>query len=680
MTTTKPSVGARRLLLGILGLFVIARLAGGYFELGIWSFRHWQHTGWLFDLLWLATFAGLTWFAWAKQEKIGRWFQAPISVVVPLLVLITLFWWFRFDTFLYGGGNVQVGQIARLEQVGGVVIYRWYEFGSVLLAHWLYLALQALGVESIEAGANAWRLLTYLATVLSMTAALQIARLISPDRVRRVFTFLIIFFGGQTLLYFGYIGLEPLIVPVTLWFGYTVCRINRSPGKISPVIWLWLIQALGVFLHISLLFLLPAAIYATVAGVSDTSRARKLGLIGGLVTFVILVAFLYMQASDSLALAARVLFPEGKAPLYDYGLFSLRHLADFLQILFLAVPTLFLLKWLLIQRRSNMVGDRSMMAGWFMALGGLATVLILDPNNSVVLDLPRLLAYLAPYGFLTALVLNDTDSREPSQRLQLLPIVAVAAVMLPISYLPAYVDVGRADHYIDKYLRNHVAYYKSACYAFRDAYFYVEDYDKATTWEQAAEQKSPERINLTGSAFLIAGDDDSEGIRTLHQLISRDRYWAEPRSLLARALMSRGQYAAALAQIDTSLMLEPYGRQHRINQYECYRDMQRYDRALEVIQEALALFPADTFITTDLMLVNFRARNYRTADSIATELISSNPAHAYAHFVRGAMADQANDTAKAIRYYGKFVELAGENPDVPSIQQRIQELQGNEQP
>ena len=364
----------------------------------------------------------------------------------------------------------------------------------------------------------------------------------------------------------------------------------------------------------------------------------------------------------------------GKTPFLDYSVLSLRHIADLLQIFFLAVPTLIVVKWLAARRLRKMIPDQTLMAGWLMALGGTTAVIILDPTNSIVVDFPRLLAYLSPFGFVAALVFNDVDQPDRSRRLQLLPLAAVAAVMFPLSYLPTYINIHRADPYVSTYLGRHVDYYREMCYTFRDAFFYVRDLDKSNEWEQAAERKSPDRINLTGSAYLIAGGNTSEGIKTLHQVIARNRYWSEPRSLLARAQMASGRHRQALPQIDTALMLEPLGRQHHINRYECFRDLKKYDDALAACRRGLALYPADTFMTTDLMILNFRAGNYQAADSVANQLIVSNPRHAYARFIKGALADRAGNRTEAVKNYQLFLEMAGDDPDVPRVSERIRQL------
>ena len=675
--TTPNNAGARWLLLAVIGLFVLGRFFGDLIGANAWSFGQWDDMGWLFPTLWLLAFVGLALLLYYRQEQVGRWFRSPVSVTVPLLVLITLFWVFRFDTILAGGGNLRVGDIARLEQTGGVVIYRWYEFGCTALAHGLYVSLKSFGLDYNTAGATAWRVLTYLSTVLAMLASVQLARIISRDSVRRVFTFIVVFFGGQTLLYFGYVGVEPIIVPVTLWFAYFVCRVDKSESK-PAVVLLWLLLLAGMVLQFSTVFLLPAALYVTANAIGKTSRARIGALATGIVSYVVIVVVLYIQSSNSLGLQAYLLMLHGKAPFLDYGILSLRHIADLLQIFFLAVPTLIVVKWLSAQRIRKLVSDRTLMAGWLMALGGTTAVVILDPTNSIVIDLPRLLAYLAPFGFVAALVFNDVDQPGESQRLRLLPLVAVASIMFPLSYLPAYIDIKRADPYVDRYLARHTDYYKEACYSFRDAYFYTRDFDNSNRWEQAAERKSPERINLTGSAYLIGGGKFSEGIKTLYQLIARDRFWAEPRGLLARAHMAGGRYVQALPQIDTALMLDPYSRDPYVSRYECYRDMGKYDEALDACQQALELFPADTFMTTDLMILNYRARKFQTADSVADELINTNPRHAYARFIKGALADQTGDTARALKNYQMFLELAKDAPDGPRIRHRMRQLQHSE--
>jgi tetratricopeptide (TPR) repeat protein len=671
--TSHPSSGAQKLLLVVIGLFVLGRFFGSLMGADAWSFHQWEVVSWIFPALWLLAFAGLAAFVHFRQDTVGNWFKAPVSVAVPLVVLITLFWIFRFDTFLFGGGNLRVGQIAKFEQAGGIVIYSWYEFGCTALAHGLYLAFKALGLEANVAGANAWRFLTYLSTIFAMAASVQLARIISRDNVRRVFTFIIIFFGGQTLLYFGYVGMEPIVVPVTLWFAYYVCRRYTDVSSRS-LLWLWLILAAGVILHVSLVFLLPAAVYVSVGQAGTPERRRHLALIAGIISYIAVVVVLYIQASGSFALQARILMLHGKTPFLDYGVLSVRHIADLLQIFFLAVPTLLVVKWLSAQRIRKLVPDQTLMAAWLMALGGATAVIVLDPNNSIVVDLPRLLAYLSPFGVVTALVLNDVERPEVNSRLRLLPLAAAAAIMFPLSYLPAYVNIYRADPYVSDYLSHHEGYYKKMCYNFRDAFFYIRDLDKSNAWEQASERKSPERINLTGSAYLIGGGQVSEGIKTLHQLIARDLYWAEPRSLLARAEMAGGQYRQALVQIDTALMLEPYERQHQINRYECYRDLGNYDEALAACRRGLELYPADTFMTTDLMILNYRAGNYRTADSVAEALIAARPRHAYAHFIKGALADRAGNRQAAVKAYQLFLEMATTDPDIPRVLERIREL------
>lgn len=671
--TSATSASAQKLLLVVLGLFVLGRYFGDLLGPNAWSFEHWDVVSWVFPTLWLLAFFALAAVAYFRQETVGSWFQSPVSVTVPLVVLITLFWIFRFDTFLFGGGNLRIGQIAKFEQAGGVVVYRWYEFGCTALAHGVYLALKQLGVATNAAGANAWRLLTYLSTVLAMLASVQLARTISTDAIRRVFLFVVIFFGGQTLLYFGYVGMEPMVAPITLWFAWWVCRANRTHAP-RALLWLWSILGLGVVLHISMIFLLPAAVYVSVGSFGASVRRPRTALVAGLISYLIAVAVLYFQAEGSFALQAKLLLLHGKPPSLDYGIFSLRHISDLLQILFLAVPTLIVVKWLVVRQIRTLTEDHTLIAAWLMALGGATAMIVLDPTESIVIDLPRLLAYLAPFGFVAALVLNGAERPETGARLKLLPLAAAAAIMLPLSYLPAYVNIYRADPMVNTYLANHDEYYKELCYTFRDAFFYLRDFDKSNSWEQAAESKSPERINLTGSAFLIGGGQVSDGIKTLHQIIARDLYWAEPRSLLAKAMMASGQYRQALPQIDTALMLEPFERQHQINRYECYRDLGNYDEALSACQRGLELYPADTFMTTDLMILNFRAGNYRTADSVADALIAARPRHAYAHFIKGALADRAGNRRDAVRFYQLFMDLAKNDPDVPRVRARIHEL------
>ncbi|MEE8575618.1 MAG: hypothetical protein V3T31_00035, partial [candidate division Zixibacteria bacterium] len=264
----------------------------------------------------------------------------------------------------------------------------------------------------------------------------------------------------------------------------------------------------------------------------------------------------------------------------------------------------------------------------------------------------------------------------------ILPMVAAAMIMIPLSYIPVYSDSFKSEKYVSSYLDRHDSYYRTGCLSFRDAFFYIDEFDQANFWERSFSSKSPDLINYEGASFLIGGGQRSDGITALYQLITRNPYWAAPRSLLVRTQLMLGQLKQARPQIDTCLLLEPFNRQYRIHDYEFYRALGAYDQAIVKIQEALQLFPEDQLIMEDLMILSMLSGDPRNADSLAAEILGANPDAVYPYWVRALVFDRSGDTTRAIEMYEKFLEMGPDGPDSVQTLSRLMKLRGitDEQP
>ena len=586
--------------------------------------------------------------------------------MAAILILTTLA---GFNSFLYGGGNDRVGQIAQQQ----VIIHRWFEFGAVLFAGWLFKFFSLFGVASDTAGVLAWRSIAFIATALSLVATAKLAIEMTGDRVNRLFIFMILFFGGQSLIYFNFIGIEPIVVPVSLWFALHVYRAAEKGSRLS-LAWMWLIAAFGVFMHFSMIFLLPAALFVTIASLSEKSSIRWLAFLVGLAGYVGLIALVYHWGTTSLEFSKYLLFFKGKLPQSDYGLFSGRHIGDFVQFFILAVPLIVVLKGLAILSPGDMTKSRAALAGWLMALSGLTVVFILDPINNIVLDAPRLMAYLAPLSFLFA-ILAAKASAGDTKPAPWLAAVAVVAILLPLSYLPVYRSIAESDGYVVSYLDQHDSMYRRAIYAFRDAYFYRKDLDPANEWEWKQPIKSPDYLNLRGCKNLALTGKYDDAIMVLNRIITANPLWSEPRLLMASTQMSVNNYKAAKLQIDTCLMLDPYDKATLMQEYAYYRGKGEVAKALKGVQDALALYPGDHEILTDKMLLNYRIGNISLADSLANALIVADTSLPFPYLVRGLIEDHDGRTDTAVVLYQKFVDKAPDEPEAAMIQQRLDSLQ-----
>ncbi len=675
--STGKRAGTLGVLAGLIALFVAGRWLGPHLFTNNWSFVHWSHLPWYFGPLWVAAVAVACFVAYRYADSLDRAAGTTRRRLAVAAGLLLALWLFRFDSFVFSGANTRIGEIAHAERIGGVVVYRWFEFGTMLLADQFHCLLTSLGTETTRAGVLVWQVIGFVSAMLSLAAAWRLARVLTDDSTRRVWLAVLAFFGPQTLLYLGYIGVESIIVAFSMWVGALAVE-STMTGNTRRLVTTWLILIVGLMFHSALAYLIPAVLYVSLVVLVGKGRATALSLIAAGASLVALTVVLYMRAGSSLEVASQVLFLDGKKPFGDYGLFSARHIGDYVQLLFLVAPLIVLYKWMAIRRLREFRSDAAVVAAWLAAAGGAMLVFVLDPVHSMPLDLPRFAAYLAPVSLATAALVG-------SSTVWVLPVrqvaaVAAVAVMLPTAYLPVYVNLDRTDRAVEPYVSAHPGYYQSAAIAFRDAHFYRRDFARASEWEQQLSTQSEAFIHLQGCLFLAGSGRSDEAIPRLYQLIAGYPFWWEPRAVLARTQLSSGQPHLARPQIDSALLLEPYNREALVLRYEYYRTLGKPDSALDALEYARRYFPADTFIMTDRMLLTLRTGDYRMADSLATDRLTQDSLHAHAWYVKGVLADRAGLVTDAIYFYGRFLDIGPADPDTTRVRRRMETLKTALQP
>ncbi len=653
------------LLLLVIVVFLAGRLWGSALFDNNWSFNQWQSlSGWYILLWFLAAILTALLFV-SFGERIAQFLNSRLRVVVVSVVMFGLLLLFQFDSFLYSGGNLRVAQVAQTD----TVIYRWFEYGTILAVSWLNTFFSLFDIHYNAAGVYAWKVFSLACTLLSLIAGLKLAKELAAHVASRFYLFLILFFGPHAVLHFGFVGVEPVVVTISTWFALAAVRL-RNHYATMRLLALWGIVLVGLSMHYTSIYLLPAVVYVTVRGHKRKSRGQSIALAAGLGTYVGLLVLAYYWAGQNLEFAKSVLFLAGKLPHSDYGIFSGRHLGDVLQLCLLAFPQVIVVLYLVLARyRVQTNNDDSLPL--LLALSGATLVLILDPVHNIVLDFPRLTAYLFPLSL--ALAVQATRQENQSDN-RLAALLAAVCLTLPLSYLPAYVRIAQADPYVTDYLEKHESFYMDGCLAFRDAYFYRKELDEANAWERKLPSKSPDYLNLEGVKALASQGEEAEALRTLYKTIAKNPYWSEPRALFVSIQTKLGRYALAKPQIDTCLMLEPYRKEYLINLYSYYRDIQSYPQALRGINETLEIFPDDFDLKTDLMIVYYRSGEPRTADSLAEVLLAADSTLPYPYLVKGLIAEMRNERQAAVSLYKKFVALGPNEPDTPAIQERLNEL------
>jgi tetratricopeptide (TPR) repeat protein len=662
----------------LLAIVMLAHFASRYvgsllFE-NDWSFVIWAGLPAVFGPLWLLCLALVAGLVYQYQEKVTAWMSVKRNILIGLGALAVLLVLFRFDAPLFVAGSDRVADLAESRKAGAAVVYRWFEFGSVLIGHLFYRVLSELGLGPNGAGVMAWRCLSWLAAAFSLGATLRLSGLLTEEKPRRMFLAAILFFGPQSLLFFGFVGVEAVIIPVTLWFAVFALQVLRL-SDYRALLALWGVLILGIILHVSSLYLLPAVVFITVRSVSGRQKRNGPAFGLALLSMIGLVAAVYVRAASNLELASAILLWDGKGPFLDYGIFNGRHIGDIVQALWLGAPIGLVVIYLLWSRLSGALRDPLTLASLLMTVGGIAVTFMIDPKYSIVLEFPRFLAYLTPIAILLAVAVTGYAERSEDSRATLSPLLAVASVLALISLLPAHIFTRLSENYLTNYLDKNNGYYRVACISLRDAFAFSDNNSKANEWQSNLRAKSPDYVNLEGSLFLLQGEETSEALPVLNQMIVRSPYWAEPRALLAQTHIQYNRPQMAKPQIDTCLLLKPYERTHLLLLFQYYRDTRDYVSAHRQLERALGSFPNDTAMHTQEMLLAYLMQDTEKAVSLADSLLVRNPDQAYPYWVKGRVADNSRKFDIAMDFYREFLRRAPEGDmQTPTIEGRVELL------
>jgi len=655
-------------IIGIVLLYVISQILGTRIYHNGWSLDHWRYIPSLYLISWLIFSIVISYiFIW-NYKLIGKWFQSRTSILIGLAVVMITLLLAQYDSFLYGGGNLRVAQVAQTDYL----ILRWFEFGSIILVNLFNEFYSLFDLHYNTAGVLAWKTFSFACTILTLIGSAKITGFLSENKVKRVFYFIIIFFGPHFLLLFGFVGIEPIIIALTIWFSYlTLLLYNKFTTNL--LIWLWGIVVFGTFFHITALYLIPVALYVTL-----TARANRWNLSALIISFAVWIAMIggiYYYAAGNLELASKLLFFSGKPPQSDYGLFSVRHITDINQSVFLLFPAILVLnKFYFVDSKSTFSSPLTITLT-LLCWSSFSLAYITDPVHSYVLDLPRLSAFMAPFGVTLAILMSKLyKASADKSNMRIIGAVAAMTLILPLSHLNLYTNINTAEKYVETYLDKHDSYWFSGIPSYRDSYFYLKDLDKANYWEGLYKVKSPDYLNLNGAKEIADNGLFAEAINSLNNQILKNPYWTAPRTLYATIQMNSDYNRFAKPQIDTALMLDPYDKTSRKLLYSYYRNIEDYFNAKIHNDSCILFYPNDPEIKTDQMIINFRAGNLNVADSISNYLLAIDSTMPYPYIIKGFLTERQGNAEGAVAYYNKFLRLDPSDADTTIIRIRRDRL------
>jgi len=380
----------------IIILYILSHFLAGYIVDNHWSFVHWQYLPTWYIITWIVVLFALIGLSGKIDTVVEKFSSSKKLLISSSAIVFILMLVFQYDSFINGGGNLKIAQIAQTEKI----IPRWFEYGTIVTVSIFFKAFKLSGIADNIAGVYAWKLLAFIGTLFSMAGAIKLVRELTCERFKKIFLFVILFFGPQTIIYFGLVGVEPVVVAFTIWYAFVAVKLNKF-FTTNRLLLLWFITILGIIFHYSLAFLIPALLYLSLR--TQPNKKQTAPVITALASYLILLFLVYYKGNTSLEFSRFLLFIHGENPHSDYGLFSLKHLSDILQIILLSFPQVIVFIYLVFKSPLKIKHNPLSVTALLLSMSGFTLMFILSPINSIVFDFPKMIAYLSPLSFLAIL-------------------------------------------------------------------------------------------------------------------------------------------------------------------------------------------------------------------------------------------------------------------------------------
>ncbi len=639
-------------------LYLVARILGAFLLKENWSFSHIFHIPVWYYIIPVTVCASLWYTIRNENRLLENILNNRLQTILLSAFFLLLFIVFQSDSFLYGGGNYKINQIAQVDRI----MYQFYEFGTVLLVSLFYKLLALFNMDNNSAGVVAWKLFSYLGVALTFVASVLLSKIISEDNKNRFLIFLVIFFGPQTISYFGFVGNTTFITASIYFFIYYGLAFEKEKS-IKTLALLWAITLISISMHISLLLLVPPLLFVTY---KKFIPKKNIAFILGINSYLLLLVAVYWVTSSDFAFMKQILFLESHNMHARYALFSLKHITDFLQLLLLVIPQILIVKYLFFIDVKNNLKSYKYQLITIVVLSATTLAFILEPTHSIILDSPLLAVYLSPIAIFLALLIANSRSN--------LRHAVLFSLFVPLLTLPSYTHIDIAEKQIETYLEHNHHQFVELATSLQDSYFYQGEIDKANYWYTNLPKFSRDFLDLTAAGEYGYAKMYPEAMKLLYQLKTKAPFWGEPHFQIASLLIQQRSFKIARAEIDTCLILSPYANEYLKIDYVYYRELGDFNKMKEKVLYALTIFPNDYNIKTDLVVAYYRLRDLKNADAIAIEVIQNDPTQAFAYLIRGFIAEIQKQPANAIEFFTRYIQLAPDEPETPNIRKRVNNL------
>ena len=574
-------------------LTLVAYLVASYFsEFRVWGFNWWAYyPDWVrWGLFGLGVIAPVVLRFFPQNEMDDsdhatktasgdRKFFIYAGVIAA--VFGGLFYLLRARTHFLGDGYTLLSELAK----DSPFAMKTREYGESLL----HIVLKnVIGGDGQAAALLSHQIISITAGLLFVIAVALFARKLYEHTAERVLFLLGICTGGYMLLFFGYVENYSLFVLSVL--VYTLTGLLIAQGK-APRYWLLPPLVAALFFHVLGVTLIPSALYLWI-GPSRLGRmirgwrpSTKLVALIPVIVFAVVV-FYHFYTTNYFFRFAFVPLIENRFTVEGYTMFSMNHLADLLNLLFLLIPGLLIVIVSLSGRSvRRTLKQRPFIYLAILISSVLGAVFIFDPKLGMPRDWDLFSFAGVPLAVLAISLLLALDFPIRSRLLVVGSTVGLAVLLLiPRAFSLANTEISLA-HFeyqllLDK-LKN-----KNATTLLSNYYIENGNNEAARRIRRYAKETFPEDdIHDVAMSMLARGEYD-QAEQILREIVEKaPSHWATWTTLGA-CYFYLNKPDSAMNVLDIALGLNPHGSRALNNKAAVYLKLSDYVRAEDLWLES----------------------------------------------------------------------------------------------
>ena len=491
-----------------------------------------------------------------------------------------LFYLLRARTHFQGDGYTLLSELAK----NSPFAMKTREVGESLLHIWLK---NIIGGDGQAAALLSHQIISITAGLLFIVAGALFARKLYEHTAERVLFLMGVCSGGYMLLFFGYVENYSLFVLSVLTFTLTGLLIAQ--GKASRY---WLLPPLiaAAFFHVLGVTLLPSALYIWVGpsrfgrSIRGWRQSTKLVALLPIIVVAAIVFHHFYTTSYFFRFAFVPLF-ENRFTVEGYTLFSMNHLVDFVNLLFLLVPGLLIVIVALFGRSvRHILKQRPSIYLLILIASVLGAALIFDPKLGMPRDWDLFAFAGVPVVVFVISLLLKVDFPTRSRLLVVGSVAGLAILLLiPRAFSLANTEMSLA-HFENQLLLDQL--------------------------------KNKNATTLLMNYYIENGND--EAARRIWRY-SKETFPEDEAAQEAMSMVARGQYLQAEQTLMGILERDPLSWNAFTTLGACYFYMNKPDSAIVVLDIALGINPHGPRALNNKAAAHLRKGDFARAEALWLE-------------------------------------------------------------